>query len=111
MPDPYDRFAPGPPGEIVRLEAIVRGTVQGVGFRWFVVREAQALELSGWVGNSPDGSVRVVVEGPRRDLVALLERLEEGPAGAWVERVLPAWMPAVGLQSGFDIRSQAHRGD
>lgn len=111
MPDPNARFAPGPAGEIVRLEATVRGVVQGVGFRWFVVREAQALELSGWVANTPDGSVRVVVEGPRRDVAALLERLEEGPAGAWVQRVLPTWMPAVGLPPGFGVRSYAHRGD
>jgi acylphosphatase len=111
MADPGDRFAPGLPGDIVRLEVSVRGIVQGVGFRWFVVREAQALELSGWVANAADGSVHVVAEGPRRDLAVLLERLGEGPAGAWVERVLPAWMPAVGVQPGFGIRSHAHRGD
>ncbi len=110
MFDPNDRSTAGP-GEIVRLEATVRGIVQGVGFRWFVVREAQALKLAGWVANSADGSVFVVVEGTRRDLATLLERLEEGPAGAWVERVIPAWMPAVGLQPGFGIRAGVHRGD
>lgn len=111
MPGASDHVAARPPAEVVRLEASVRGIVQGVGYRWFVVREAGALELAGWVANHPDGSVRVVAEGPRRDLVALLARLEEGPAGAWVERVLPAWMPAVGLGPGFAIRSFGHRGD
>jgi acylphosphatase len=111
VPGPGDRLAAGPPAEIARLEATVRGAVQGVGYRWFVVREAGMLELSGWVANHPDGSVRVVAEGPRRDLGTLLARLEDGPAGAWVERVLPAWMPAVGLGPGFSIRSFAHRGD
>ena len=106
-----DRQPAGSKDEMVRLEATVRGVVQGVGYRWFVVREAGRLELSGWVANHPDDSVRVVAEGPRRDLAALLERLEQGPAGAWVERVLPAWMPVVGLEPGFVIRSLAHRGD
>jgi acylphosphatase len=106
-----DRLDEGPPTEVLRLEVTVGGVVQGVGYRWFVIREAEALELSGWVANHPDGSVRVVAEGPRRDLAALLGRLEEGPAGAWVERVMPVWMPATGLAPGFTIRSLAHRGD
>jgi acylphosphatase len=106
-----DHAVAGPADDIVRLEATVRGVVQGVGFRWFVIREAGALRLSGWVANHHDGSVRVVAEGRRRDLVALLGCLEEGPAGAMVERVLPAWMPAIGLEPGFTIRSLGHRGD
>lgn len=106
-----DPAAIGSPAGIVRLEATVRGVVQGVGYRWFVVREAGALGLSGWVANYPDGSVRVVAEGARGDLAVLLGRLEDGPAGAIVERVLPAWMPAVGLGPGFAIRSFGHRGD
>jgi acylphosphatase len=106
-----DLAASDPPDDIVRLEATVRGVVQGVGYRWFVIREAGALQLSGWVANHPDGSVRVVAEGRRRSLAALLVRLEDGPAGAMVERVLPAWMPAAGLGPGFTIRSLGHRGD
>jgi acylphosphatase len=111
VPGAPDPFAGSPSGEVVRLEATVRGIVQGVGYRWFVLREAARLELSGWVSNHPDGSVRVVAEGRPGDLAALLERLEEGPAGALVDRVLPAWMPAVGLGPGFAIRSFGHRGD
>jgi acylphosphatase len=106
--DPGDAEAPA---EIQRLEATVRGVVQGVGFRWFVLREAGRLELAGWVANHPDGSVRVVAEGPPRDLAALLQLLEEGPAGAVVERVLHVWMPTAGLGPGFVIRSLGHRGD
>ena len=45
-----------------RLVAIVRGQVQGVGYRWFVQREAARLGLQGWVANQLDGSVEVVAE-------------------------------------------------
>ena len=65
-----------------RLDATVYGRVQGVGFRYYVVMRAMALELTGWVANGPDGSVRCVAEGPRPALEALLATLETGPAGA-----------------------------
>jgi acylphosphatase len=45
------------------LHFLVRGRVQGVGFRWFVHREASELELKGWVRNTEDGDVEVVVAG------------------------------------------------
>src|SRR5439155_20058522 len=54
-----------------RLEATVRGRVQGVGFRYFVVREAMELGLVGWVANAADGSVVLVAEGPPAALDAL----------------------------------------
>ncbi len=95
----------------MRLDATVMGRVQGVGFRFFVVREAMALELAGWVANTPDGSVRCVAEGPRGDLEALLRRLREGPPAAIVERVSTAWMPATGTLGSFGVRSGSHPGD
>ena len=87
------------------------GRVQGVGFRWFVLREAMALRLDGWVANTPDGSVQCVAEGLRPDLELLLERLREGPPAAIVERVIEAWMPATGTLGPFELRSGAHPGD
>jgi acylphosphatase len=99
------------PGAEARLEAVVRGRVQGVGFRWFVVDEARQRGLRGWVANQADGSVACVAEGPRRDLEDLLLALARGPAGAIVERVLPAWGPPSGTPTRFEIRSGAHRGD
>jgi acylphosphatase len=100
-----------PAGGDVRLEAVVRGRVQGVGFRWFVVREAGRLDLSGWVANDADGTVRCVAEGPKVALDALLAALREGPRGAVVEAVTDQWLPATGGFEGFRVRSSGHRGD
>ncbi len=94
-----------------RLDASVRGRVQGVGYRVFVLREASRLELDGFVANEADGGVRVVAEGAGAGLQALLERLQEGPPAAIVDRVITRWEPARGVPSGFRIASGAHRGD
>src|SRR4051794_25389712 len=83
---------PGEPSEgPVRLDATVSGRVQGVGFRYFVLRVASGLDLTGWVANTPDGSVQCVAEGERRDLERLLSALRDGPPGARVDRVAVEW--------------------
>lgn len=66
------------------LHVLVRGRVQGVGFRWFVREEARALGLSGWVKNCPDGAVEVAADGPSGAVLSLRERLMEGPPHAHV---------------------------
>ena len=99
------------PDDVARLDASVRGRVQGVGYRVFALREAMRLRLEGFVANESDGSVRVVAEGPRVDLDALVERLEDGPPAGWVDRVITRWEPARGAGPGFRIESGSHRGD
>jgi acylphosphatase len=94
-----------------RLDAVVRGSVQGVGFRYFVLRRAADLDLDGWVRNEPDGSVRCRAEGGRPALEALLAALRDGPPGAWVDRVEASWATASGDLGPFTVRSGAHRGD
>jgi acylphosphatase len=94
-----------------RLDATVTGRVQGVGFRWFVLREAMELGLDGWVANTQNGSVRCVAEGPDDRLEALLERLREGPPAAIVDNVSEAFMPATGTLGPFSVRSGGHTGD
>jgi acylphosphatase len=94
-----------------RLDAVIRGRVQGVGFRWFVTREAQHLGLTGWVANEADGSVLVVAEGERADLDRLGEQLSVGPPGARVDDVSLRWAPATGIAGGFTVRSRGHTGD
>lgn len=98
-------------GQPERLEATVHGTVQGVGFRYFVRREAARLGLQGWVANLPDGSVAVVAEGPRGCLDVLLRALERGPPAARVERVEARREEARGALDGFEVRAGAHAGD
>jgi acylphosphatase len=100
-----------PTDDAIRFDAIVRGKVQGVGFRYSVLAEASRLGLVGWVANETDGSVRCVAEGPRAQLDALLDMLREGPRGAWVGDVAVTWGPAAGAFDRFSVRSGGHRGD
>ena len=79
---------------------VVRGRVQGVGFRWFVVREAHMLGIAGWVRNNHDGSVEVLAQGTRDQLSGLHGRLREGPRAARVDAVeVSDATPAQGLSS------------
>ena len=66
---------------------IVSGRVQGVGFRWFVMREATRLDLAGYVRNLPDGTVEVVAQGPVPALASLESALHHGPSAARVQSV------------------------
>jgi acylphosphatase len=66
---------------------VVRGRVQGVGFRWFVEREARSLGVGGWVRNNADGSVEVLAVGTRDQLLSLRSRLRQGPRAARVDDV------------------------
>jgi acylphosphatase len=72
---------------ILARRYIVRGRVQGVGFRWFVEREAHMLGIVGWVRNNHDGSVEVLAQGTRDQLAGLHSRLREGPRAARVDAV------------------------
>jgi acylphosphatase len=94
-----------------RLHAVVRGHVQGVGFRWFVVRQASGLGLDGWVMNRVDRGVEVVAEGPSARLDDLLEALHDGPPSSSVTSVESQRSPALGDLRGFAVRSGAHPGD
>jgi len=66
---------------------LVRGRVQGVGFRWFVEREAHILGIAGWVRNNSDSSVEILAMGTRDQLSALRCRLQQGPRAARVDNV------------------------
>jgi acylphosphatase len=69
------------------LHFLVQGRVQGVGFRWFVQREASELNLRGWVRNTEEGHVEVVATGEPADLDELRLSLRRGPRGSRVDRV------------------------
>lgn len=67
---------------------LVKGRVQGVGFRWFVHREAAALELHGWVRNTEDGHVEVLASGETEELGELAQALRKGSRGSRVDAVI-----------------------
>jgi acylphosphatase len=66
---------------------LVRGRAQGVGFRWFVEREAQLIGVGGWVRNRDDGTVEVLATGSKAQLNSLYDRLKEGPRAARIDEV------------------------
>ena len=70
------------------LHFLIQGRVQGVGFRWFVHREASELDLHGWVRNTEEGEVEVVVAGSEADLAELRASLRSGPRGSRVDRLI-----------------------
>jgi acylphosphatase len=90
--------------EILGLHAIVDGSVQGVGFRYFVRNEAQSLGLTGWVRNLWDDTVEVYAEGERAHLKLLLKALYRGPSAATVTGVNYEWKAASGDFKSFHIR-------
>ena len=81
----------------------VNGRVQGVGYRYFVLREAEALGISGFARNLPDGRVEVVAEGPGEDLERFEDRLRRGPAFATVTGVERVESAPRG-DTGFPVR-------
>jgi len=85
-----------------RLEARVFGFVQGVGFRYFVKRNALKLGLNGYAKNLPDGSVEVVAEGSEESLLKLLEYLRQGNPYSRVERVDYSFKDARNEVIGFE---------
>jgi acylphosphatase len=87
-----------------RVEAVVHGRVQGVGYRAYAREEGVTLGVIGWVRNEPDGTVRLVAEADRDVLERLLDSLHVGPAAAKVDRVDESWGPAEERHSGFEIR-------
>jgi acylphosphatase len=87
-----------------RLRAVVKGEVQGVGFRWSVQRQAGELGLTGYAENLPDGSVRVEAEGDPNRLDQLEAYLRQGPRWAEVESLDVQRAPATGEFRGFSAR-------
>jgi len=83
---------------------VIRGRVQGVGFRWFVEREAYLLQVAGWVRNNSDGTVEVLAQGTRDQLAGLHSRLREGPRAARVDEVEISDAEPVAGMASFQIR-------
>jgi acylphosphatase len=88
---------------VKRIHLYISGIVQGVGYRFFAVDEAESLGLAGWVRNLPDGRVELVAEGPEEALGRLLAACRRGPRGGRVTDVQVVWEEALGSLRGFQI--------
>ena len=82
---------------------LVQGRVQGVGFRWFVEREARLIGMAGWVRNTDGGQVEVLAQGTGEQHGALRQKLEEGPRAARVESVECSERPEAAKLEEFEI--------
>ena len=84
---------------------LIHGDVQGVGFRWFVMREAHRLKLHGWVTNLPDGTVEVIADGPAPLMLELERALARGPSAAKVSSVEKVDVPRdIAVPNFFHIK-------
>jgi acylphosphatase len=91
-------------GQKARVHLLIKGRVQGVGFRFSTVDEARRLGVTGWVRNTYDGDVELVAEGPRDRLQRLATWCHAGPGGALVTEVGEQWLPYAGEFEAFRIR-------
>jgi len=87
------------------VKAIISGRVQGVGFRWHILRSAQRLGLSGTVRNLVDGRVEVEAEGEEEALAELLDLARKGPSFSRVTNVSVEEAPYTGRYENFQITS------
>ncbi len=81
--------------QLITRRYLVRGRVQGVGFRWFVEHEAHTLGVYGWVRNTFDGDVEVLATGTREQLSNVKRKLQQGPRAARVDDVEESEAPPV----------------
>ena len=88
----------------VRAEILVNGLVQGVGYRYFVLREARRLELNGFSENLFSGEVLTVVEGEKAIIEDLISKLRVGPIHAAVKNCRIDWQEPLNEFTTFEIR-------
>jgi acylphosphatase len=86
------------------VHLLVEGFVQGVGFRYFVVRKARSLGLYGFVRNTHHGAVEIVAEGEIGILNQFLEEVKVGPISSDVRDVKVEWIEPTGEYQTFDVK-------
>jgi acylphosphatase len=88
----------------MRATIIVRGLVQGVGYRFFTVDQAKTFNVRGFAKNLPDGNVEIVAEGDEGAIKGFIEQLKIGPRSAHVKAVDVEWIDSEFGFTEFDIR-------
>ena len=89
--------------EILKVNLTISGKVQGVGFRYFVLRQAQELGINGWVSNKPNGDVEALAQGEKADLEQFIAKVKEGTTFSRVDNVNLEWMNKGEQYFGFEI--------
>jgi acylphosphatase len=87
-----------------RAEIIVNGLVQGVGFRYFIIKNAEALDLKGYTKNLYTGEVLTVVEGSKVKIEELYKRIKIGPSHSSVKNCIIEWGEIKNEFTNFEIR-------
>ena len=90
---------------VIARRFLVRGRVQGVGFRWFVQELAALENAAGWVQNRPDGAVEALVQGEAQAVERIERQIRRGPPAARVEHVEVADEPPLDSRHSFSIKS------
>ena len=85
------------------VNMVIIGKVQGVGFRYFVLRQAQELGISGWVSNKPNGHVEALAQGDKEDLDQFIAKVKEGPSLSRVDDVILNWEDGQENYTSFEI--------
>ena len=86
-----------------RLQIIIRGKVQGVGFRYYTRKKAEECHLVGFVMNKPDGSVFIEAEGDDIDVNTFADWCAQGPEWSRVLKITKSELPLVG-NTKFEVR-------
>ena len=92
-----------PPEDYLTVNMKITGKVQGVGFRYFVLRQAQELGITGWVSNKSNGDVEAFAQGEKADLERFIAKVKEGPSFSRVEDVSLNWLNEGEQYFGFEI--------
>ncbi|MDI3543230.1 MAG: acylphosphatase [Candidatus Atribacteria bacterium] len=89
--------------EWVQGRLVLRGRVQGVGYRYFVLRKAGEFDVTGLVRNLPTGEVEVIAEGKKEEVEKFFAEVKQGPVSAYITSYLEEWAPFSGLYPDFRV--------
>lgn len=90
-------------GKVVRAHVFIEGRVQGISYRYWTLRQAQGLQLTGWVRNLDDGRVEAVFEGQKKEVEQMVKKCKRGPMLAGVKHIDVVWEDATGEFKNFEI--------
>ena len=91
------------PEDTLTVNMKITGKVQGVGFHYFVLRQAQELGITGWVSNKSNGDVEAFTQGEKADIEQFIAKVKEGPSFSRVEDVSLNWVNEADQYFGFEI--------